>query len=81
MYPFSQDNTKNMLSVVYITLTCYNGNVSSRNKRTNQYVIPSMADIPTTSNYAASAIYLKDTNNVKYQITVDTNGNLAATAV
>lgn len=38
------------------------------------------SDVPTTSNYAVNAIYLKDANNVKYKITVDTSGNLVATA-
>ena len=38
------------------------------------------SDVPITSTYAASAIYLKDTNNVKYKITVDISGNLVATA-
>ena len=35
--------------------------------------------VPTTSDNAASAIYLKDTNNVVYQVSVDTSGNLVAT--
>ena len=30
---------------------------------------------------APDALYLKDTNNQVYEITVDTNGNLTATAV
>ena len=38
------------------------------------------SDIPTTSDRATSALFLKDANDVVYQITVDTSGNLVATA-
>ena len=38
------------------------------------------SEVPITPNYAVNAIYLKDANNVKYKITVDTSGNLVATA-
>lgn len=47
----------------------------------NTNVIARKQDVPTTSANAVSAIYLKDANNVKYEITVDTSGNLVATAV
>ena len=40
-------------------------------------VIPS---IPVSSLNAASALYLKDTNGKVYEITVDTSGNIVATA-
>ena len=39
------------------------------------------SEIPTAQANAASALYLKDTNNVVYQITVGTDGTLSATAV
>ena len=45
------------------------------------YNLQKLVSVPVKSDIAASAIYLKDTNNVVYQITVDTSGNLVATAV
>jgi hypothetical protein len=38
------------------------------------------SEIPTAQANAATALYLKDTNNVVYQITVGTDGTLSATA-
>lgn len=45
----------------------------------NNYALKT--EIPTAQANAASALYLKDTNNVVYQITVGTDGTLSATAV
>lgn len=39
------------------------------------------AEVPTAAANAATALYLKDANDVVYEITVDTNGNLSATQV
>ena len=38
-------------------------------------------EIPTAQANAATALYLKDSNNQVYEITVDTSGTLTATAV
>lgn len=37
--------------------------------------------VPTLQANAASSLYLKDSNNQVYEITVDTSGTLTATAV
>ena len=44
----------------------------------NNYALKS--EIPTTQANAATALYLKDANGKVYEITVDTSGNLVATA-
>lgn len=65
----------------------FNGNQSFANPtvlvHSQDYLETNFAaksEVPTTPNYAVNAIYLKDINNVKYKITVDTSGNLVATA-
>lgn len=63
-------------SMVDTGLTMSNGYL-----QVNTGLIARKQDVPTTSANAASAIYLKDTNNVKYEIKVDTSGNLIATQV
>lgn len=66
--------SNNMISTGLITDS--NGNI-----KVNTNVIAQKTDIPTTQANAATALYLKDANNVVYEITVDTSGTLTATQV
>ena len=54
---------------------------SNGNIKVNTNVIAQKTDVPTAQANAATALYLKDSNNQVYEITVDTNGTLTATAV
>ena len=78
---FSKDIDTSNYFAKYPSMTGNAGKVLAVNSSGNSVEWTTPSVVPTSQANAVSAIYLKDTNDQVYEITVDTNGTLTATAV